>query len=306
MAEEITKDNLPSKTYYEEVHKCIKFDEIEMIIINDQDPSAANEWIGQFMNYSEGYLKTYTNEGSTINGDKRCRDYIYSLVAIKKYIEQSKNNRGSYKIIVDTIDNFVTSLGVYGYDNCSMISENDYSNVDNMKKLDDFLQNITYIKSKLEQVNKSSHCNDIKTYMQIESLELKDIDRSNIPKYSEILKYYDVSENYAFDEIPNLISCTTAHNSLSEVAEGSTSHSKLSGRDTFLSAFFPLVGVSVISFFLHKHTSLGSWLNNRILNRTISKNILNEDKNDNILEQNYEPFYTDTHNEGYNLSYYSS
>ncbi|SBS91766.1 hypothetical protein POVCU2_0069840 [Plasmodium ovale curtisi] len=184
----------------------------------------------------------------------------------------SKNKKDSYKFIDDTIYNFIKYLDVYGYDNFSMISNNDFSNVDNMKKLDDFLQDFTYIKSKLEEINKSPHCNEIKTYIQIESLEIKYIYSSNIPKSSEILKYYDISENYALDIIPNLINCTTTENSLSEVTEGSTSHSKLSGRDTFLSVF---------SHFWHK--PLGSWLNNRILSRTISKNNLNEDKNNNIL-----------------------
>lgn len=78
------------------------------------------------------------NDNSNYNHNKRCRDYTYVIVDLTNEIKDPKIYQ-TYKFIEETIISFTNSLGFYGYDKCSMITSEQYSNVSYKKEFDDFL-----------------------------------------------------------------------------------------------------------------------------------------------------------------------
>ncbi|SBS82030.1 hypothetical protein POVCU2_0013460 [Plasmodium ovale curtisi] len=60
-------------------------------------------------------------------------------------------------IIINNLDYFTNSLGFYGYDKCSMITSEQYSNVSYKKEFDDFLEDVTY-KDALDHIDAEITC----------------------------------------------------------------------------------------------------------------------------------------------------
>ncbi|SBT72367.1 Plasmodium vivax Vir protein, putative [Plasmodium ovale] len=293
MPEEISVENLPSREFYEEVQECMNHEDIS-ISINNLQPSIAGEWVNNFRNYSKKYLDKYITEGSSVNGSKRCRDYVYLLVDVKKMIKDSKDPQ-SYTLVEQTIDSFNTTLEPYGYDNCSMFQPSEYSDLENIKKLDDFCQDITYITSKIEEINRSLECNAINSHFKSTNMELNEIYQSNTPKYEEILKYYKINGKEDIDRMINQISCSTSINNQEREPQMSSAH-------TSVLASFSLLGISLFSFFLYKHTPLGALFNTGIAK--MKKGSIDEEF-ENFLDHS-ETTDAKPHNIDYNISYNSS
>ncbi|SBT72742.1 Plasmodium vivax Vir protein, putative, partial [Plasmodium ovale] len=266
------------------LEKIMNYNEINDIIINNDEASKADNWMTQFYNYANGYLTKYINADSNINNDKRCRDFVYMMVNIIRSI-QSSSASTSYELIESTITNFTNTMKVYGYEKCYMFSSDQYSDAENKKQFDDFLENITYINRKLKDVNNSQYCTELKQYVQEYKEVYKQLYTSNQNLYSEIAEYYGLSSVDGYDKMIPQITCTSVENDeASVVAGGPGEGTKLSGGSISTISISSLLGISILSYFLYNITPFGPRVNTLIKKKLNIMHEYNDKDTEDLLE----------------------
>lgn len=176
------------------------------------------------------YLNNYPSEYSDKNPNKRCRDFLYILNAMKGKINKSELFKGD-TYVNENIDNFINrTLIPYGYYNFSTnlrTYEEDILN--NRKRLDYLCEDATYVKSKLNDINSSSNCKDIENrfIQQISELKTYKLDSD---KYLDFLQYYKLTSFDELEDIIQKIKCNSGH----------TVGSSLARRDSHETYQFPV------------------------------------------------------------------
>ncbi|SBT56603.1 PIR Superfamily Protein [Plasmodium ovale wallikeri] len=283
-SEVINENNLPSKTYYEELERIMNYNEINDIIINNVLASKADNWMMQFHKYASDYLSKYMNADSNINADKRCRDFIYMMVDIIRSIHSSSAST-SYELIESNITTFTSTMQMYGYEKCYMFSSDQYSNAEDKKNFDDFLENITYINRKLNDVNNSQYCTELEQYVQEYKEVYKQLYTSNQNLYSEIAKYYGLSSVDGYEKMIPQITCTSVENDEASAVDGGPGEgTKLSGGSISTISISSLLGISILSYFLYNVTPIGPRVNTLIKKKLNFMHEYNDKDTEDLLE----------------------
>ncbi|SBT55904.1 PIR Superfamily Protein [Plasmodium ovale wallikeri] len=297
MTNDIRKNDLPSIKHYNVLKECMHYNDIIDAIDKNKSTVVANNWSDNFRTYSSSYLDKYPDDTSN-NSGKRCRDLIYLLEYIKTRITVSPIFDGQNDYMLSNIDNFVKSLKSYGYEECPInLTEHKTLYTQNRRKLDDLCEDITYINEKINEINNSSQCTDIKDHIIEQRRSVREKYDLSSYEYFDILKYYSYETFENIESTIGKIKCKT-HNS---VASEGTSQS--SGEHTPILIVLPLLGIVLISFLLYKLTPLGPLLNTKIMKKTKYWKIINDNETDEILEHTSEIPKTYLHDKGYHMLY---
>ncbi|SBT01370.1 hypothetical protein POVCU1_066420 [Plasmodium ovale curtisi] len=165
---------------------------------------------------------------------------------------QSLSASTSYELIESTITNFTKTINVYGYEKCYMFSSDQYSDAENKEEFDDYLENITYINRKLNEVNNIQYCTELKQYVQGDKEIYKQLYTSKPNLYSEIAKYYVLSSVDEYEKMIPQITCTSvANDDASAVSRGPGEETKLLDGYISIISISSLLGISILSYFLY-------------------------------------------------------
>ncbi|SBT59291.1 PIR Superfamily Protein [Plasmodium ovale wallikeri] len=297
MTKDIDKNDLPSIKHYNILKKCIRYNDIIDAIDNNKRTEADN-WITNLNTYSLDYLNKYSDDASDDNSNKHCRDLIYLLEYIKTRITVSPIFDGQNVYMLSNIDNFVKSLISQGYEKCPINStDNSELYTQNRRHLDDLCEDITYINEKLNKINNSSQCKDIKDHIVEQRISVKEKYNLNSDEYFDVLKYYSYE---TFDYIESIIEKIRCNNHNRDASEGA---SQSSGEYTPILVVLPLLGIILISFSLYKLTPLGQLLNAKIMNKIKHWKIISDKETDEILEHTSEIPHTYLQDKGYHMLY---
>ncbi|SBT58936.1 PIR Superfamily Protein [Plasmodium ovale wallikeri] len=298
MTNDISKDELPSAKHYNELKKSMNYNEINDVIMRTKPPSYSDSWIKNFNTYSSNYLSKYPPISTNDNPNKRCRDVVFFLEDIKKGVTQSQAFEGQNNMIIGNINNYLkTMLMPEGYDYCP-INSNDENKLytENIKQLDDLCEDITYINEKLDEINNSSQCKDIKDHIVEESRSVK-AKYNHSSEYNDILKYYRYESLQDIESAIENIKCKNPHDASSDGMP------ELPGKHTPILIVLPIFGIILLSFFLYKLTPLGPFLNTKILKKIKYWKITDDKDIDQILEYPSEIPQTNIHDKGYHMLY---
>ncbi|SBT59345.1 PIR Superfamily Protein [Plasmodium ovale wallikeri] len=298
-------NDLPSNKFNNELKKGINYDEIEKYIESDTFSSEGEFWINTLNGYVRSYINTFIGGWSENNNDKRCRDFNHILdLALKKVKQQPKKEPPvSYELIEEYINNSARdSLEIYG-EECTRNSKlPEYSNdIENMKKIDDFCEDIVYIRNRFSEIN-NDNCNEIKLYIEQQNSELGQINTTTDSKYSNILRYYGFT---SFSEINTTVGklktkCQEGIDGASLTSDDSET-SEHSGRSASIIAVTSLSGILSSALLLYKTTSFGS-----ILNTLIRKKIkFGSNLSDETYYETLEDISESSHDGAYNILYNS-
>ncbi|SBT72468.1 hypothetical protein, conserved [Plasmodium ovale] len=299
MTNGLSKENLPSIKHLIELKKIMHYNDIHEGINNSAHAEKANTWISNINSYASSYLEKYPIQSNDKKHNKRCRDLAYFLEDIKTKITASRIFDGYFSVMIGNIDNYLKSmLKVEGYDDCPIdLTDNSELYTQNKKKMDDLCEDITYINEKMNEINNSSQCTDIKDHIIEQRRSVREKYDLSSYEYFDILKYYSYETFENIESTIEKIKCKT-HNS---VASEGTSQS--SGEHTPILIVLPLLGIVLISFFLYKFTSLGTLLNTKITKKIKHWKIINDKETDEILENTSDIPQTYLHDKEYHMLY---
>ncbi|SBS95876.1 PIR Superfamily Protein [Plasmodium ovale curtisi] len=300
----ITLNDLPSKKYYDELKDLLCYDEMISSVTYEDGKAFVNKWTSDLNNHLTRYLDQYELNTSTSNGSKRCRVLIHILDNIIKEIRES-DHYVSYDFTEKTIDISINSVvRPYGCDTSSRNSVEEKEVTENKMLIDDFMEDIKYIRDNSSQINNSPHCQDILSYINTQNTMVNILLSQYKEKYSIVLTLHDESIVQNYDNIVKKIICTSSE-SKDYLGEESSNQSQHSGGNASTIAAISLPGISLIFFFLYKFTHLGTLFNNRIGKKIKLWNHVYEEPNK-ILDDNTEYIHTNTNNEEYNILYDST
>ncbi|SBT55780.1 PIR Superfamily Protein [Plasmodium ovale wallikeri] len=284
-------ENLPSKARYKNLEDRIKYENMEEYINNDQKEEAY-AWINTFQTYMNQHLYEYLSDNSAYDTSKRCRDLVHILNIIKKNINELVDS-ASYEVINSNIDNFINILMFNRYDNCSIISPSEYSNMDSVKEIDDICEDITYAKYNSCEINNSIYCEKIKKHLEKQNSKINAVYSTSNEELIKIIKYYDFTSYENFEKIFQLITCSPCTNT----------ESSYSPKNISISAGISLFGLTFIGLFFYRNSPLGTWFSSKILKgKTMGNNLIHE-ITEKVSDNTSESLYMDPPNIGYQVSY---
>ncbi|SBT58003.1 PIR Superfamily Protein [Plasmodium ovale wallikeri] len=201
----ITKNDLPSKKYQNELENVIHYKEAEQNMEGDRLTTKLDFWSTVFPEHLYNYINNYISGWSPDNKEKRCRDLNYILDFILKSIKakEKTNSLISYKLIESYINNAAKMYLRPWSEECernSKLSEHN-DDIENMKKIDDLCEDIAYIKEKISEIH-SNDCNEIESYFNQQITDLQTIYTNSQTKYYPILKHYNFN---SFDDFNSTI-----------------------------------------------------------------------------------------------------
>ncbi|SBT51992.1 PIR Superfamily Protein [Plasmodium ovale wallikeri] len=302
MDSDISLNDLPSKKYYDELKDILSYDDLIFSVINEGGESFVSKWTSDLDKNLRGYLEKYESDITITNGTKRCRDLIDILDNIIKQIKNS-DYYVSHKFTEQTIDTFIKSVVVTYCDTSSRNTTEEKEVTEYKKLIDDFMEDVEYIKDNISKINSSPNCPKILSYIEMQNTIVKAILNQKKQEYSRVLTLHDESIIQNYDNIVKNIVCASSE-SKAYVGE-SSGQSQHSGGNASTVAAISLPGIPLIFFFLYKFTHLGTVFNNRIGKKIKFWNNAYEEPNE-ILDNNTEYINTNTNNEEYNILYDST
>ncbi|SBT56980.1 PIR Superfamily Protein [Plasmodium ovale wallikeri] len=308
---DIRESDLPSKRYKDVWNEGICYDEVNGIINEEKEPSEADKWMKNYQTKFTITLDEHIDGFKKNNPKKRYRDLYYILNVIFYRIKLIDKYSSFHDFIEETIRGYTKNiLRVYDKDNFheNPINVSNYNQVEieNSKKIDNLCEDIDYIDKNIEQINSSSQCQNIQSFIQQENQELKAIYEDSSDKYSYILQFYNYPSFNHFENIIQKIYCKSHVSDARspEVHDSDVTYQNLRKHITALSILSPL-GILLIGFFLIKTTPIGNWINTRIRKKIIFWNKLNDDENHKIVENNCEYSQINSNNDKYDMLYHS-
>ncbi|SBT85107.1 PIR protein [Plasmodium ovale] len=304
MTNNMRLEDLPSKKYNDELKKEINYREIDNRIESNTFSSEDVFWKTTLYDYVSDYINNHIERWPDSNNkNKRCRDFNNILDIILKKVKQKikTNPQVSYDIIASHINNSAKIyLGPWGTE-CTRNSKFNEHNDDmkNEKSVDDFCEDIDYIKKRFSEIN-SDNCKEIEDYITQQVIDLGEIYTTSGNKYSNILGFYDFT---SFDKIDNIVE--NLKSKCKEVTAGVSlavdqeEMQQYSAKSVFFIAVTSLSGILSSFILLYKTTPFGSILNNVIQKRIKFENNLNEEIDYKTLESIPES----SHNGPYNILY---
>ncbi|SBS82140.1 PIR Superfamily Protein [Plasmodium ovale curtisi] len=158
----IRKGDIPSKRFFDELKKSIKFDDIIRYIKKKKYNSQnIQNWIHKFPEYLENYLKQNEANWLSNNKDKRCNDLNYILDAIIDNVEKFKLSN-LIKLILDINTHSINVLKKHKSLDCYRELHGTFNNIEYYKKRFGLLcEDIEYIISNIDGIINSPDCNAI-------------------------------------------------------------------------------------------------------------------------------------------------
>ncbi|SBT74336.1 PIR protein [Plasmodium ovale] len=281
---DISLNVLPSKKYYDELKTLLSYDDLIFSVINEGGESFVSKWTSDLNTSLRGYLDEYESDITIINGTKRCRDLIDILDNIIKEIKKS-DYHDSYEFTEQTINASIKSVvGTYCNTSSRNAIEDDVK--ENIKTVDDFMEDVKYIKENISEINSNPNCPKILSYLEMQNTIVKAILSQEKQEYSTVLTLHDESITRNYEDIVKKIICTSSESKAYLEGESSV-QSQQSGGNSSTVAAISLPGISLIFFFLYKFTHLGTVFNNRIGKKIKFWNNTYEEPNE-ILDNNTE------------------
>ncbi|SBT02999.1 PIR Superfamily Protein [Plasmodium ovale curtisi] len=294
MGKGITINDLPSRKFNNFWKEGICYEEVNKIITEGKPPGDANKWISNFETKLKSYLVTHVDELKDKNPKKRCRDLYYVIYDILHKIKKLSGYDESYSLIQNAIQEHIKTSAQYsGYSDCvdyTFEEDIDYvqDNIENKKKIDDLGEDVNYVSEKIDQINRSPQCNEIKLKLETDCSTLKEIYKADFSEYLDILQYYNEKNFDNFDSTIAKITCSTIGNVKKEHLQ-----------DTDGSLNFSTLHIFMI-------TPFRTWFDTNIRKKIKILNRLNYNATDDILDETPEYLQTNSHNDRYNIKYNST
>lgn len=233
------------------MEESIDYNDINDYINNEGYETYAFSWSTSLKTKLESFLKSYISHALNDNPNKRCRDVFHILDDLTRKIKKSDNSE-DLTYVEETIKSCIVSyVPLHGCDMSFRISVDDENIIENRKKIDDFMEDTIYINDKIEQINLSSHCTDIRNYVESQKRLLNLMLTHDNAKYADILTFYGKSRN---DKLDNMIVEITCNSSKQDddvtIPENSVELAASAGHIS-ISLVFSLLGILIISFFAY-------------------------------------------------------
>ncbi|SBT58558.1 PIR Superfamily Protein [Plasmodium ovale wallikeri] len=171
----VRKGDIPSKRFFDELKKSIKFDDIIRYIKRNDNSGNIQRWIDKFPEYLENYLKQNEANWLSNNKDKRCSDLNYILDAIINNIEKFKLSN-LIKLINDIDTHSINVLKNHKILECYRELHGTFNNVEYYKKRFGLLcEDIEYIILNIDGIINSPDCKAIIANVYIRKNGLMDV-----------------------------------------------------------------------------------------------------------------------------------
>ncbi|SBT57212.1 PIR Superfamily Protein [Plasmodium ovale wallikeri] len=290
----ITINDLPSGKYYDKLKSSIDYDTLEHYTKHYPGIESINTWLSDFKTNIANYFKDPSVRQSIIS-DKRCRDLNYLMCDIvQKILSFNKN-------VPETIlwaNDLKTYSKRHFSDNpdfkCDIpFTYSRYSS--DMKLLDDYCEDSTFINQQIHDIQCSDKCKNIYHYMSIQNNKLKQISRilprKRISKITDTCTIDNIESllspqnckpcaqaSSSFNTSPRINRNTPSVETLSKTLQdeppitpgfqsSEEKKSPLTSEENEINNYstwnvissisFPTLGILLFSFFLYKFTPLG-------------------------------------------------
>ncbi|SBT33131.1 PIR Superfamily Protein [Plasmodium ovale wallikeri] len=302
---DISTSDFPSKNLYKILEESIDYNDINDYINNEGYETYAVSWSTNLQTKLESFLKSYISHASNDDHKKRCRDVFHILDDLIRKIKKSDNSE-DLTYVEEAINNCIVSyVPAHGCDTSFRISVEDENIIENRKKIDDFMEDTIYINNKIEQINLSANCTDIRNYVETQKTLLNLMLTHDNDKYADILTFYGKSRNDKLDDIIVEITCNSSKQDGDVAIPGNSGESGASVGQISISLVFSLLGILIISFFSYNFTPFGPWLNTTLRKKNIFLKKFNAEENHEMLEDIPGFTHTSVRNKGYNMLYHS-
>ncbi|SBS99219.1 PIR protein [Plasmodium ovale] len=336
MIEGIRESDLPSIKFELEIKNLMNYKIFESFVKNETIDEEINNWIQSFQTKVEMYLMKLS-ENPSFDHDKRCKHFNYLINVTISKISSLSDNMFKTSDWSNKIKEWRKKL----FSSNPSLKCNISNIYDSKKKiLSTFCEDSDFIKSKLNDIQNSIHCNSILNNMSTRKDELISVHKRYMRGNGFIIIDNNCSTQY-LDTIFTSFTCNYSVDHVSEsdsfspsgkhgggeklgkvlmtqplpssgsldnerkgpikaLGESETHNSSSSNYIGLVS--LPILGISVLSFLLYKYTPLGSKIYSRFQNKDIPINEDYEAKDQMLFNiSNSNDIYSE--NMKYNISY---
>ncbi|SBT52016.1 PIR Superfamily Protein [Plasmodium ovale wallikeri] len=303
MTNNMRLEDLPSKKYNDELKKEIHYEDIDNHIEIDTFSSEDVFWKTTLYDHVRDYINNHIDLWPEINNNKRCRDFNNILDIILKKVKKKKETKP--KVSYDLIASYINSsaeIYLKPWEHvCKRNSKfNEHNDdIENEKNVDDFCEDIDYIKKRFSEIN-SDNCKEIEDYITQQVRDFGETYTTLGNKYSNILGYYRFTSSAEINTIVENLKSKCKELTAGALLAGDRGEMQnYSGRNASIVAVTSLSGILSSALLLYKTTPFGSILNNVIQKRLKFGNNLNEE----IDYETLEAIPESSHNGSYNILY---